>query len=97
MLLTCSFQLSVDCSTRKIEDVLSYVLQLPRYQNIATGDRISLMLRFACDGAKITKKLNSVRGVFKILEDRSNLPNTLDDLSMSPEDELTLFFFMGMY
>ena len=52
-----------------------------------------LLLRFACDGAKIAKKLNSVRGVMKILQDRRDVENA----TMSPDDEHTLFFFTGNY
>ena len=58
------------------------------------GD-VNLIMRFSCDGAKITKKLNSVRGVVKVIVERDQLPMNIEELSMSPEDELTLFFFIG--
>ena len=67
----------------------------PKYKKYLEND--SLLLRFACDGAKISKNINSVRGVFKILLPRNSLPEVADDISMSPEDEFTLFFYIGMY
>lgn len=57
----------------------------------------TLLLRFACDGAKISKNINSVRGVFKILIPRNSLPKDVKGISMSPEDEFTLFFYIGIF
>ena len=52
---------------------------------------------FACDGAKISKNMNSVRGVFEILLPRNSLTEEADDISMSPEDGFTFFFYITMY
>lgn len=43
-------------------------------------------------GPKFQKNINSVRGVFKILIPRNSLPEDVKGISMSPEDEFTLFF-----
>ena len=45
---------------------------------------------------KFQKNINSVRGVFKILLPRNSLPEEWDGIRMSPEDEFTLFFYIGM-
>lgn len=78
-----------DCTRRSVNDILEYV------SDGHTEDRTKLLLRFLCNGAKLTKKINSVRGVFKILHPRDSLPASIDQLSMSPDDELTLFFYLG--
>lgn len=44
---------------------------------------------------QIAQNISSVRGVFKILAPRQSLPDNLEDLSMCPEDEFTLFFYIG--
>ena len=45
---------------------------------------------------KFQKNINSVRGVFKILLPRNSFPEEWDGIRMSPEDEFTLFFYIGM-
>uniref|UniRef100_A0A8W8JR70 SAP domain-containing protein n=1 Tax=Magallana gigas TaxID=29159 RepID=A0A8W8JR70_MAGGI len=84
---------TADCSTRKLEHILEFVLQHQKYQKYIENDTVTL--RFSCDGAKIAKNISSVRGVFKILAPRQSLPDKLEDLSMCPEDEFTLFFYIG--
>lgn len=42
------------------------------------------------------QKTNSVRGVF-ILIQRNSLPEDVKGISMSPEDEFTLFFYIGIF
>lgn len=84
---------TADCSTRKLEHILEFVLQHQKYQKYIENDTVTL--RFSCDGAKIAKNISSVRGVFKILAPRQSLPDNLEDLSMCPEDEFTLFFYIG--
>lgn len=69
-----------DCTRRSINDILEYV------SDGHTEGRTKLLLCFSCDGAKLTKKINSVRGVFKILHPRDSLPASIDQLSMSPDD-----------
>ncbi|XP_052075780.1 uncharacterized protein LOC127713848 [Mytilus californianus] len=73
-----------DCSYRCITDILEYIIQKYYQEELIAPGPLDLKLRFACDGAKISKKLNSVRGVMKLLH-----------ASMSPDDEHTLFFFTG--
>ncbi|XP_062619871.1 uncharacterized protein LOC134281418 [Saccostrea cucullata] len=84
---------SADCSSRKLEHILEFVLQHQKYQRYI--ENATVTLRFSCDGAKIAKNISSVRGVFKILAPRQPLPDSLQDLSMCPEDEFTLFFYIG--
>ncbi|CAC5358958.1 unnamed protein product [Mytilus coruscus] len=78
-----------DCSYRCITDILEYIIQKNYQEELIAFGPLDLKLRFACDGAKISKKLNSVRGVMKLLHDRNDVNNA----SMSPDDEHTLFFF----
>lgn len=87
------FKTKADCSTRKLEHILEFVLQHQKYQKYIENDTVTL--RFSCDGAKIAENISSVRGVFKILAPRQSLPDNLEDLSMCPEDEFTLFFYIG--
>lgn len=86
-------QAANDCSYRGITDILEYILKKKYQEELIEPGSLDLKLRFACDGAKISKKLNSVRGVMKLLHDRSDVNNA----SMSPDDEHTLFFFTGKY
>lgn len=87
------FFIKADCSTRKLEHILEFVLQHQKYKKYIENDTVTL--RFSFDGAKIAKNISSVRGVFKILAPRQSLPDNLEDLSMCPEDEFTLFFYIG--
>ncbi|KAK7484111.1 hypothetical protein BaRGS_00024600 [Batillaria attramentaria] len=65
-------------------------LVLPKYhQHITDG---TLLLRLAADGANITKHGDRIQCVIKILADRAHLTH----VTSSPDDELTLFFFMGV-
>lgn len=89
-------QVGVDCIIRKLEDVLEYILtQLDALQWYAPENH--QVLQFSCDGAKLTKKLNSLRGMFKVLVPRNKLPDEIEKLSMSPNDELTLYFYLGFW
>lgn len=85
--------LQIDCTRRKAKDILEYVMSYSKNEKYLEND--TLLLRFACDGAKISKNINSVRGVFKILIPRNSLPEDVKGISMSPEDEFTLFFYIG--
>lgn len=84
---------NIDCTRRKAKDILEYVMSYSKNEKYLEND--TLILRFACDGAKISKNINSVRGVFKILIPRNSLPEDVKGISMSPEDEFTLFFYIG--
>ena len=54
-----------------------------------------MTLRFSTDGAKMEKNISSVRGVVKPPIPRDKLPKDMSSLSMSPEDEYTLYLYMG--
>lgn len=87
------------CSRRRLVDVLEVLLRKKKYAHLlqeSTGD-INLMLRFAADGAKLSKYQDSVRGVMKIVLPRPDLSDPLVPLSMSPDDETTLFLYTGKY
>lgn len=81
--------LQIDCTRRKARDILEYVMSYSKNEKYLEND--TLLLRFACDGAKISKNINSVRGVFKILIPRNSLPEDVKGISISPEDEFTFF------
>lgn len=87
--------LQIDCTRRKARDILEYVMSYSKNEKYLEND--TLLLRFACDGANISKNINSVRGVFKILIPRNSLPEDVKGISMSPEDEFTLFFYIGIF
>lgn len=70
-------------------------MSCPILKNEKYLENDTLLLRFACDGPKF-QKTNSVRGVF-ILIQRNSLPEDVKGISMSPEDEFTLFFFTLVY
>lgn len=83
---------SGDGSIRSLNSVIDHILALPENEHIinAPEDEITITLRFACDGAKITKVKDSVRGVVKLI-DLHNRGGRQD----SPDDEMTLFLYMG--
>ncbi len=81
-----------DAAFRRLQDVVEYQVTQGKM-----AMPTKLLLRFACDGAKIGKKRNSVRGCVKVMTDRDRLPETEGHISITPDDELTLFFFLGMY
>ncbi len=81
-----------DAAFRRLQDLVEYKVTQGKLNIPASG---KLLLRFACDGAKIGKKKNSVRGCVKVLQDRKMLPETSDAISTTPDDELTLFLFLG--
>lgn len=80
-----------DCTRRKAADIIEYVMKQQKFKELYAEEE-TLLLR----GAKIAKNINSVRGVFKILTPRHSLPKEIKELSMSPEDEYSLFFYIGM-
>lgn len=84
-----------DGTRRKAADIIEYVMKQQKFKELYAEEE-TLLLRFSCDGAKIAKNINSVRGVFKILTPRHSLPKEIKELSMSPEDEYSLFFYIGM-
>lgn len=80
-----------DCTRRKAADIIEYVMKQQKFKELYAEEE-TLLLRFSCDGAKIAKNI----GVFKILTPRHSLPKEIKELSMSPEDEYSLFFYIGM-
>ena len=83
---------NANAGVRKLRDLLELALKQPRYSRCLSEDN-TLLLRFAADGAKIAKHRDSVRAVFKILPPRGALSK--DTVTSSPDDELTLLFYMG--
>ena len=76
---------------RRLSDVLNFILSLPCNRHILenAADVLHVTLRFACDGAKVTTKKHSVRGVVQLVGSR-------EDIKLpSPEDEVTLFVYEG--
>ncbi|KAK7473594.1 hypothetical protein BaRGS_00035141 [Batillaria attramentaria] len=69
-------------------------MDLPENQPILNQDEnvIRIIMRFACDGDKITRRKDSVRGVCKLIAPVQNGRLQRKD---SPEDEITLFLYMG--
>lgn len=45
--------LQIDCTRRKANDILEYVMSYSKNEKYLEND--TLLLRFACDGAKISK------------------------------------------
>lgn len=81
-------QVGVDAAYRKLSEVLSYVVQMEKYQHIMLGNEITL--RFSTDGCRLTKRINSVRGTIQIVNPRNgSLP------SIGPDDELSLYIFQA--
>ncbi|KAK7474936.1 hypothetical protein BaRGS_00033823, partial [Batillaria attramentaria] len=84
---------SRDGCIRTVAKVVEYVMDLPENQPILNQDEnvIRIIMRFACDGAKITRRKDSVRGVCKLIAPVQNGRLQRKD---SPEDEITLFLYM---
>ena len=60
-------------------------------------DTVTLTLRFATDGAKMSKNINSVRGVVCLVKPRET-PDDCERLAInSPNDELTLYLYTGKF
>ena len=90
------FQPSANCSRRSLGDLLEYILGQKKYSYLFDKDgTVNLQLRFSADGAIMSKTKNSVRGIFKIIPPRPS--NRESAVSMLPEDEHTLFLYMGVY
>nr|KAG5690554.1 hypothetical protein BaRGS_014687 [Batillaria attramentaria] len=85
---------SRDGCIRTVAKVVEYVMDLPENQPILNQDEnvIRIIMHFACDGAKITRRKDSVRGVCKLIAPVQNGRLQRKD---SPEDEITLFLYMG--
>lgn len=83
-----------DCTRRKAADIIEYVMKQQKFKELYAEEE-TLPLRFSCDGAKISKNINSVRGVFKILAPRHSLPKEIEEMSMSLKNEYSLFFNIG--
>ncbi|KAK7501225.1 hypothetical protein BaRGS_00007710, partial [Batillaria attramentaria] len=79
------------CS-RRLSDILELVLQRSTFSWVL--ERGEVLLRFACDGAKITKNKHSVRATVRIMADKRDAL-TPKCVKLSPEDEFTLLFYMG--
>ena len=78
-----------DAAHRSVHQVLSYLLLQKKNRYLLEEEVV--LLRFSADGAKLAKKIDSVRGVLKLLPPR----NMLQKVSFKPVDEVTLFFFRG--
>lgn len=83
---------TLDGGSRSLPQLLEHILQQEQYKQFL--ERGSVFLRLACDGAKISKLKDSVRVTVKIIwPDRDNLSPEV--VKSSPDDEITLLFFMG--
>jgi hypothetical protein len=81
---------------RNLHQVLEFLLDTPANRHIIqTPGSPTVTLRFACDGAKITKYRNSVRGVCKLMQPKGDLQGA--HINDSSDDELTLFLYMGKF
>ena len=61
-----------------------------------TDSTKELLVRFATNGAEITRAKNTIRGIIRIVnEDRNNIPQ--QQLQMSLEDEMTVYLYMGNF
>mgnify|MGYP001545711866 CR=1 FL=1 len=88
------FQHGLDGGSWQRSSILEQILHHPKHSGILENRK--LLLRLSCDGAKITKLRDSVRATFKIVsQDRERL--TEEAVKPSPDDELTLLFYMGKF
>lgn len=87
---------SKDGNRRTVQQALEFLLDSPANHHLLRTDQteINITLRFACDGAKLTKYKDSVRAVFKLIQPKEHQTSHLND---SPEDEITLFIYMGQF
>lgn len=91
------FQIHNDAAFRRLEDIVDFIYTdgnnteyISQQEDVAT-----MLMRFSTDGAKMGKNIDSVRGVVKPLIPRDRLPASVNEISMSPEDEYTLYLYMG--
>ena len=82
----CQFH---DALARPLREVVLRMLEMP--ENVALAEHenanLTLTLRFSCDGAKMSKHKQCVKGVVKLVRE--------DGTHNSPHDEYTLFMYMG--
>ena len=90
-------QVDDDAAFRRLHDILDFLCSEVKSKNyfIQQQDVAYMTMRFSTDGAKMAKNINSVRGVVKPLIPRNKLPQDVKKISMSPEDEYTLYLYMG--
>ncbi|XP_070200636.1 uncharacterized protein [Littorina saxatilis] len=83
-----------DGGMRQISEMVSYLMDLPENRPLLNTeeDIITIWLRFASDGAKITKCKDSVRAVCKLIPPIEHGRYTRKS---SPDDEITLLLYMG--
>ena len=75
-------------------DTIEFILGQQKHAHLLQQDGdVTITLRFSSDGAKLSKNKDSVRGVFKVVPPRPDHNNPA--ISMLPEDEHTLFLYMG--
>ena len=81
---------SEDAVRRPLLAILKFLLQKPENQHLLQGPGDTrLTMRFSSDGAKISKKINAVRGVV-FLYDRTQEPS-----NHSSEDEISIYLYTG--
>ncbi|KAK7484131.1 hypothetical protein BaRGS_00024620, partial [Batillaria attramentaria] len=82
----------LDGCYRRLSDILEIVLQKRAFSRVF--EKGEIWLRLACDGAKITKHKDSVKATVKLISDQRDAL-TQECVKCSPDNELTLLFYMG--
>ncbi len=92
-------QANADAAFRRLDDIVDFICSEDKNKEyvVQQNDVIHMVMRFSTDGAKMAKNISSVRGVVKPLIPRDQLPADVSKISMSPEDEYTLYLYMGKY
>ncbi|XP_070184467.1 uncharacterized protein [Littorina saxatilis] len=78
---------------RQLSDIVEFMLDMPENRHLlqTTASSTTITLRFACDGAKITKHKDSVRAVCKLLRSQEVCAAHKE----SSDDEISLIVYMG--
>ena len=80
-----------DAARRSVGDVVKFLLQKPENSHYLAKvqDDIHISMRFATDGAKMTKNLTAVKEVSLLISDWHSIKLP------SPDDEMTLYLYTG--
>ncbi|KAL8571392.1 hypothetical protein ACOMHN_046567 [Nucella lapillus] len=85
---------SGDGFARTLTSVVEYHLSLPENRHLlkTADDEVTIWLRFACDSTKVNRCKNAVKAVCRLIPTNHRERYNRTD---SPEDEITLFLYMG--
>ncbi len=88
-----------DAAFRRLDDIIELLWAEGHLKGFVTKEQDigQILMRFSTDGAKMAKSISSVRGVVKPLIPRDSLPKDVAEISMSPDDEYTLYLYMGKH